>query len=66
MAYLGDMRAQPTQADIAIEALKLGAGLSAVAKWVTRGIPDSWRWKLRESFTAKQLEDFRSLPEKKA
>jgi hypothetical protein len=59
------MRTQITQADIAIEALKMGAGLSPIAKWRQNGIPDAWRWRLKDHFSAKQLDDFRSLPEKR-
>jgi hypothetical protein len=59
------MRAQITQSDIAVQALQLGAGLTAVAKWRDRGIPESWRWRLKDHFSAKQLDDFRNLPEKR-
>lgn len=63
-SYLALMRTQVTQAEIAIEALKLGAGLYTIAKWRDRGIPASWRWRLANKFPAKALDSFASLPEK--
>jgi hypothetical protein len=63
---LGLMRTQVTQAEIAIEALKLGAGLYTIAKWRDRGIPASWRWRLASKFPARVLDSFASLPEKAA
>jgi hypothetical protein len=65
MSHMWAMRTQITQSDIAVQALQLGAGLTAVAKWRDRGIPESWRWRLKDHFSAKQLDDFRSLPEKR-
>jgi hypothetical protein len=64
-SHIMAMRTQVTQSDIAVQALQLGAGLTAVAKWRDRGIPESWRWRLKDHFSAKQLDDFRSLPEKR-
>jgi hypothetical protein len=65
LSHIMAMRTQITQSDIAVQALQLGAGLTAVAKWRDRGIPESWRWRLKDHFSAKQLDDFRSLPEKR-
>jgi hypothetical protein len=65
LSHITAMRSQITQSDIAIHALQMGAGLTAVAKWRDRGIPESWRWRLKDYFPAKQLDDFRNLPEKR-
>jgi hypothetical protein len=47
-SHIMAMRTQVTQSDIAVQALQLGAGLTAVAKWRDRGIPESWRWRLKD------------------